>query len=519
LNEIGSSFRYTPIYTISFFLSLISQPYNIIQMFKEFFDQFPYILLGLEILYLLGTVFLAGKIIMDTRTTSKTLAYLMLIIFLPVAGIIIYFVFGVNYRKNKFYTFKIERNEQVYRTVAGYIQKTHDKTLEEHKEEVWNFITTVNFLYHAARSPLSQGNHTEVLVNGEEKFAKVFEVLGRARHHIHLEYYIYDNDEVGNRLADLLIKKAGEGLKVRFLYDDMGSGKIGKKLLKRLKEGGVEVSPVNKITFRILANRVNYRDHRKIIIVDGSEVFTGGINVSDKYINPNPKQYWRDIHLYIKGEAAFYFQFLFLSSWTFATEKFPEISQDYFDYKTIGGGSSLVQTAASGPDTKPAIMLSTHSAILAAKKRIYMVTPYFIPVETVLNAIKQAGLSGLDVRLMVPKSGDSVIVNAAAYSYYEELLENNVRVFFYTKGFIHAKTMLIDNNFSSIGTANMDARSQELNFEVNALVFDYKINEKLHSIFLEDMNDCEEIFLDTWRKRPKYKVFFEHLARLLSPLI
>lgn len=488
-------------------------------MLKEFLDQFPYILPALEVLYLLGTVFLAGKIIMDTQTTSKTLAYLMLIIFLPVLGIIIYFVFGVNYRKNKFYTFKIEHNEEIYRTIAGYIQKTHSKALEDHKEEVRNFITTINFLYHATHSPLSQGNETEVLINGEEKFAKVFEVLRKAKHHIHLEYYIYDNDTIGNRLADLLIKKAGEGVKVRFLYDDMGSGKIGKKLLKRLKEGGVEVSPVNKIRFRILANRVNYRDHRKIIIVDGSEVFTGGINVSDKYINPNPEQYWRDIHLYIKGEAAFYFQFLFLSSWTFATEKFPEISRDYFDYKNTGEGSSLVQTAASGPDTRPSIMLSTHSAILAAKKRIYMVTPYFIPVETVLNAIKQAALSGLDVRLMVPESGDSVIVNAAAYSYYEELLENNVRVFFYKKGFIHAKTMLVDDDFSSIGTANMDVRSQELNFEVNALVFDKKINEKLHRIFIGDMKDCEEIFPDTWRKRPRYKVFFEHLARLLSPLI
>ncbi|MDR2236895.1 MAG: cardiolipin synthase [Chryseobacterium sp.] len=488
-------------------------------MFKDFLDQFPYILVGLEILYVLGTVFLAARIIMDTRTTSKTLAYLMLIIFLPVLGILIYFVFGVNYRKNRFYTFKIERNEQVYRKVARYIQHTHNQALENHGDQVSDFITTVNFLFHASRSPLSQGNYTEVLVNGEGKFAKVFEVLEKARHHIHLEYYIYDNDGIGNRLADLLIKKAGEGIRVRFLYDDMGSGKIGKMLLKRLKEGGVEVSPVNKITFRLLANRVNYRDHRKIIIVDGAEVFTGGINVSDKYINPNSTQYWRDIHLYIKGEAAFYFQFLFLSSWTFATEKFPEISPDYFNGKNSSGGSSLVQTAASGPDTKPSIMLSTHSAILAAKKRIYMVTPYFIPVETVLNAIKQAALSGLDVRLMVPKSGDSVVVNAAAYSYYEELLENNVRIFFYKKGFIHAKTMLIDDHFSSIGTANMDARSQELNFEVNALVFDEKINEKLHSIFLEDMNDCEEILLETWQKRPRYKVFFEHLARLLSPLI
>lgn len=487
-------------------------------MLKEFFDQFPYILLGLEGLYLIGIIFLAGKIIMDTRNTSKTLAYLMLIIFLPVLGIIIYFVFGVNYRKNKFYTFKIERNEQVYQAVSTYIRETHHKTLESHQEQLDQFLTTVNFLYNAGHSPLSQGNYAEILVNGEGKFEKVFEVLEKAAHHIHLEYYIYDNDSIGNRLADLLIKKAGQGVKVRFLYDDMGSGKIGKKLLRRLKDASIEVSPVNKITFRLLANRVNYRDHRKIIIVDGAEVFTGGINVSDKYINPNPKQYWRDVHLYMKGEAAFYFQFLFFSNWIFATEKIPEISQLYFT-KSIEEGSSLIQTAASGPDTKPSIMLSTTSAILSAKKRIYIVTPYFIPVETVFNAIKQAALSGVDVRLMVPKSGDSIVVNAAAYSYYEELLENKVKVFFYKKGFIHAKTMLIDDIFSSVGTANMDVRSQELNFEVNALVFDQKINGKLQDLFRKDMNDCEEIHLDSWKKRPKYKVFFEHLARLLSPLI
>ncbi|MBL1220693.1 cardiolipin synthase [Chryseobacterium sp. L7] len=487
-------------------------------MIKEFFNQFPYILVGLEVLYLLGIIFLAGKIIMDTKNTSKTLAYLMLIIFLPVLGIIIYFVFGVNYRKNKFYTFKIERNEQVYQAVSNYIRETHHKTLENHKEDIDQFLTTINFLYNAGHSPLSQGNHAEVLVNGEGKFEKVFEVLERAVHHIHLEYYIYDNDGIGNRLADVLIRKAKEGVIVRFLYDDMGSGKIGKKLLNRLKEGGIQVSPVNKITFRLLANRVNYRDHRKIIIVDGAEVFTGGINVSDKYINPNPKQYWRDVHLYMKGEAAFYFQFLFFSNWVFATEKIPEVSPLYFTKKE-GGGTSLIQTAASGPDTKPSIMLSTTSAVLSAKKRIYIVTPYFVPVETVLNAIKQAALSGVDVRLMVPKSGDSVVVNAAAYSYYEELLDNKVRIFFYKKGFIHAKTMLIDDTFSSVGTANMDVRSQELNFEVNALVFDPKINGKLQDLFREDMNDCEEISLESWRKRPKSKVFFEHMARLLSPLI
>lgn len=488
-------------------------------MIKEFLSQFPYVLPVIEILYLGGIFFLAGRIIMDTRNTSKTLAYLMLIVFLPIIGIVIYFVFGVNYRKNKFYTFKIERNEEIYNRIQKYIKDTHYEALRDRGNELDNFITTSNFLYHAGHSPLTQKNRVEVLVNGEEKFSKVFEVLQSAKHHIHLEYYIYDNDDIGNKLADLLIQKSSEGVIVRFLYDDMGSGKIGKILLKRLRDAGVETSPVNRITFRVLANRVNYRDHRKIIIVDGIEVFTGGINVSDKYINPNPKQYWRDMHLYIKGNGAFYFQFLFLSNWIFATEKIPQLSEEYFKYKNNDEGNTILQVAASGPDTKPSIMLSTTSAILSAKEKVYIVTPYFVPVETVLNAIKQSAIAGLDVRLMVPESGDSVIVNAAAYSYYEELLESNVRVFFYKKGFIHAKTMTIDDHFASVGTANMDVRSQELNFEVNTLVFDREVNQKIQKVFLKDIDDCEEIILSEWRKRPKYKVFFEHVARLLSPLI
>lgn len=488
-------------------------------MMKEFLDQFPYVLLIAEVIYFAAVILLAAKIIMDTKTTSKTLAYLLLIIFIPVAGIVIYFVFGVNYRKNKFYNFKFEINEEIYKDIHKYIETTHQESLQANEDRLKEYITTINFLYNAAYSPLSSKNEVEILVNGEEKFAKVFECIRKAKHHIHLEYYIYENDTVGNQLADLLILKAKEGLIIRFLYDTMGSGQIGKKMIRKLRDAGIKVSPVNTITFRLLANRVNYRDHRKIIIIDGKEVFTGGINVSDKYINPNSKQYWRDIHLYLKGNSAFYFQFLFLTNWVFATEKIPQLSKDYFDYHEEYEGNKLVQVAASGPDTTPVIMMSTSSAILAAKKRVYIVTPYFIPVETILNAIKQVAQAGLDVRLMVPEKGDSIMVNSAAYSYYEELMENKVRVFFYKKGFIHAKTMIVDNDFSSVGTANMDVRSQELNFEVNTLIFDQETNQKLEAVFLEDMKDCTELSLSEWRKRPKAKVFFEHLARLFSPLM
>ncbi len=485
----------------------------------NFLQNSPNLLTILEILHIVIIIPLSAKIIIDTKNVSKTLAYLLLIIFVPVIGILIYFFIGVNYRKNRFYNFKIKRNEELFIRVQNIIADAHASVINQKKNEIHQFRNTINFLFKGSRSLLTSGNHVELLVNGEEKFPKVFSVIAQAKHHIHLEYYIYECDEIGQSLGELLIKKAQEGVIVRFLYDDFGSSKIGKRFLKKLRQAGVETSPVNKIRFKLFANRLNYRDHRKIIVVDGEHVFSGGINVSDTYINKPGKAYWRDTHLYLRGNGAFYFQFLFLTNWVFATEK-PIISiRDYFKETRLKAGDKLIQVATSGPDVVPSIMLSTTSTIYEAEERIYITTPYFIPVEPVLNALKTQALAGLDVRLLVPKKGDSIFVNAAAYSYYEELLENGVRVFFYEKGFIHAKTMLVDSNFSCIGSANMDVRSQELNFEVNTHIYNHDINQKLYSIFLDDLENSREISLDQWKKRPKIKVFGEHLARLISPLL
>ncbi|WP_300675591.1 cardiolipin synthase [Soonwooa sp.] len=486
---------------------------------KAFLEQYQILIYILESLYFIGIVLLSVKIIIDTKTTSKTLAYLLLIIFLPIVGILIYFFFGVNYRKNKFYHFKIKRNEKVYNEIQHFVARAHDKVLESHQKELQKYFSTFSFLFHGTQSPLTESNKVELLINGEEKFPKVFEVLKSARHHIHLEYYIFEDDYIGRELSNILIEKAKNNVVVRMLYDDLGSGKLSKSLKEELKSAGVEIYPVNKITFRLFANRVNYRDHRKIIIVDGREVFSGGINVSQKYVNDKPdKLFWRDTHLYIKGNGAFYYQFLFLSNWIFSTQKLPKIDASYFNYSDFDG-EQIVQVAASGPDTKPAIMMSTVSAIYSATKRIYITTPYFIPVEAVLQAIKQMAQSGIDVRLLVPAKGDSKLVNAAAYSYYEELLESGVKIYFYEKGFVHAKTIVIDDDLSIIGTANMDIRSQELNFEVNTMVYDKLITEKLTASYYDDLTHSKEIFLKDWKLRPKLKTFFEHLARLFSPLL
>ncbi|WP_374329507.1 phospholipase D-like domain-containing protein [Soonwooa sp.] len=213
-----------------------------------------------------------------------------------------------------------------------------------------------------------------------------------------------------------------------------------------------------------------------------------------KYVNDKPdKLFWRDTHLYIKGTGAF----------------------NYSDFE----GDQIIQVAASGPDTKPAIMMSTVSAIYSATKRVFITTPYFIPVESVLQAIKQVSLSGVDVRLLVPAQGDSMIVNAAAYSYYKELLESWVKIYFYEKGFVHSKTIVLDDDLSIVGTANMDVRSQELNLEVNTMVYDKIITEKLAASYFEDLKQSKEIFLKDWKARPKLKSFFEHLARLFSPVL
>lgn len=482
-------------------------------------EWWPYILATLEVLYFLIAVLVATKIIKDTRTTSKTLAYILLIIFLPVLGIIIYFVFGINYRKNKFYNFKIEHNQKVYNQIVDYTTQTNQRVLHKYKHRLLPYEALITFLFNASRSPVVEGNCIEVLQNGEEKFKKVFEAIRLARYHVHLEYYIYENDNIGTQLAELLIQKVAEGVEVRFLYDALGSNRIKKKFVNRLKNAGVQIAPVNKIRFRMLANRINYRDHRKIIIVDGKEAFTGGINVSDKYINNgNNKRYWRDTHLYIKGPGIFYLQYLFISNWIFSNERMMELKKEYFNDKPEPN-NKIVQIAASGPDTKPSIMYSTVSSIFSAKKRLYITTPYFIPSDNVLLAIKHAALSGVDVRLIVPEISDSKFVNAAAYSYYDEILSAGVRVFLYEKGFIHAKTMIVDEELSMVGTANMDVRSHEMNFEVNAIVYDREINRQLTDAFLKDLENCREISLEEWSQRNKVKIFFEHLARLLSPLL
>jgi cardiolipin synthase len=477
-----------------------------------------------EIVYGIILLFVCLRIIYDTRSSSKTLAYLLLAIFVPVAGMLFYFLFGKNYRKHLIYSKKLVMDDKRLRDLNKRIISTTEKSLQLNEDEISEEGKgLVNLLLNDNLSPLTTGNNVTLLINGEEKFPNVFKALESAQRHIHLEYFIYEDDRIGNKIKDILISKAIEGVKVRFIYDDFGSRSIRKRLVKELKLAGVEAYPFNRVRLLLFANRINYRNHRKIIIIDGKTGFTGGINISDRYINnynKKNKYFWRDTHLRIDGPGTLYLQNIFLCDWNFCSGQKLEPDISFFNTDPQSGSSVSVQISASGPDSpNSTIMLSLLKAISIAREEILITTPYFIPGGSIIDGLKIASLGGVSVKLLVPGISDSRIVNAAARSYYGELLNSGVEIYLYRKGFVHSKTVVIDNSFAVVGTANMNHRSFNLDFEVNANIFSGVFAEKMRIMFYDDLNDSEKISYERWQIRPKYLKLPERIARLFSPLM
>jgi len=467
--------------------------------------------------YLALVVFVCFRILYDIQSTSKTFAYLLITLLLPGIGMLIYFAVGANYRKNKLYSKKIITDNKLLAEIREKIVHESEKTWETGEHEVKSHKELARMLLHD-NSPLTGDNEVKLLLNGEEKFPEVLKALKAAQHHIHMEYYIFENDNIGNQIKEILIQKAAAGVKVLFIYDDFGSRGIRNGFVRELREGGVKAFPFYKIWFVALSNRTNYRDHRKIIVIDGCTGFVGGINVSDRYINPT-KPYWRDTHVMIKGPGVYYLQYLFICDWNFCSGKKLPIIPEYF-CSTKTKGKAIVQIAASGPDSdNPIIMFSLMQTISMAKEELLITSPYFIPGDTILNAICAAAMSGVKIKLLVPLKSDSALVNAAARSYYNEILEAGAEIYLYKKGFVHAKTMVADGQLAIIGTANMDHRSFELNFEVNSMIYDTAIAQQLKQAFLNDLKDSVQINAKTWAKRTLFRQLPEKLCRLFSPLL
>ncbi|MEX6688939.1 cardiolipin synthase [Danxiaibacter flavus] len=487
-----------------------------------FFKNIDWLLIA-ELTYLGILIIVCLRIIYDTRTSTKTLAYLLFAVFVPVIGMISYFFLGINYRKRNLYSKKLLADDTLQQKMEAEIQKSTEEILAANPPEIKKNRELACLLLKDNMSPLTDSNRVKLLFNGEEKFPEVLEALKQAKNHIHIEYYIFEDDEIGNQIKEILIQKAAEGVEVRLIYDDFGSSSIRRKFVPGLIENGVEAYPFYRVLFLLFANRLNYRNHRKIIIVDGHTAFVGGINISDRYINNGNKKnriYWRDTHLRIDGAGCQYLQYLFLCDWNFCSDQQLQPTKMFFPKPKTYETDTLVQIAAGGPDSKtPGILFSLLQAINLAKKEILITTPYFIPGDSLLDALIVAALSGVSVKLLVPGISDSRFVNAAAHSYYDDLLDAGVEIYFYKKGFIHAKTLVYDGAVAAVGTANMDYRSFELNFEVNAFIYDPHIAKQLTKAFYDDLEHAERIDIVRWEKRAFLKVMFEKTARMLSPLL
>ncbi|MFI3331679.1 MAG: cardiolipin synthase [Rikenellaceae bacterium] len=468
-------------------------------------------------LYLIPVIFIIVVIIMDKREPVRALAWICVVALLPYAGIILYIFFGRNFRKEKIFSRKGARDEKLLKRLSQrQLKLLSTANLEGEISENKEIIT---LMLNNSRSLLTLHNRVKVLNNGSETFPEIIKTLHEAKQSIHLEYYIIENDALGESIADILVSKALEGVEVRLIYDDVGSWSLSRRYIARLQRAGVKVYCFMPVMFPLLTSKLNYRNHRKIVVVDSKVAFTGGINIAERYIKGTKLGKWRDTHLKIEGEAVAQLQKVFALDWFFVSRKQLLDDEKYFPQTNIDDFLP-VQIASSGPDSHWAsIMQAFFAAICKAKNNIFISSPYFLPNQAVLTALKVAAMSGVDVRILLPSRSDSKIVYWATRSYIEELLEAGIKVYFYKKGFNHSKLIIIDENFASVGTANMDIRSFEHNFEVAALIYDKKTATELSVAFERDIDDAKQLNMTQWRKRPLRESIYESFARLLGPLL
>ncbi|KIQ95293.1 Cardiolipin synthase [Anoxybacillus thermarum] len=468
-----------------------------------------------SLLVTLSVIFISFVIFLENRHPTKTLTWLVLFGSFPLVGFIFYLFFGQNYRKKRLFRKKALLDEQTFRKLeTNRADQERKLYMKPHQQSLLQLAKRLT------KESISTATKTHVLTNGEETFTAIFAELEKAEHHIHLEYYIVRDDDIGQRLKHILMTKAKKGVHVRFLYDAVGSWKLPKTYIHEMREAGVDMIPFSPVRLPFLNNTINFRNHRKIIVIDGKVGFVGGLNIGDEYLGKNDYfGFWRDTHLLVSGEAVRTLQLIFLQDWYYMTGQ-QLLTMNYLSAPTVDEAIGGVQLVAGGPDTKWEVIKHLFFAMItSAQRSIWIASPYFIPDEDIFTALKVAALSGIDVRLLVPKRPDKKIVFYASRSYFPELLEAGATIYEYEKGFMHSKIIVVDGELASIGTANMDMRSFHLNFEVNAFLYQTPSVQKLVDDFIDDFHHSTKINMKQFQQRPLWMRIAESTARLLSPLL
>lgn len=474
----------------------------------------------ISILFILNILLAIIVIFLERKNPTSTLAWLMVLLLLPDIGFILYLIFGQNLSRQKLFKLKIEEDQMLHELLLEQHSHLENNEIQFNDESIKNYKDMIHMHLINSDSIFTQDNEVEIFTDGKEKFDALIKSIESARNHIHMVYYIMKNDSLSKRIVDSLTKKAKEGVEVRLLYDAVGGRSLPRNFFKDFKSAGGRVTSFFPSKLPLINFRINYRNHRKLAIIDGKYGFIGGFNIGNEYLGLNKKMgYWRDTHLKIKGSAVQMIQSRFILDWRYASKEIIGYNSEY--YPIIDNvGKIGIQIVSSGPDSEQEQIKNGYLKMInSAKESIYIQTPYFIPDGSVLEALKIASLSGIDVRLMIPNKPDHIFVYWATYSYVGELLKAGARIFVYDKGFLHAKTIVVDGKLASVGTANIDVRSFKLNFEVNAFIYDTNTSCKLKNIFEEDLNYCTELTSELYKKRSFIIKFKESISRLLSPIL
>lgn len=471
-------------------------------------------------LFLINFVIAMTIIFLERKNPSATLAWIMILFLVPAAGILFYFLFSQNISRQRIFRMtKYEEaiinaslNEQINAIKRGEFVFTNPESKK------WQDMIRLHQTYSDAF--FTQDNKISLLTDGDHKFDSLIKDLKNAKQTINIMYFIVKNDSIGRLLIDTLVQKAQEGVEVRFLIDAMGSRQISRKMLEPLRQAGGQYAYFFPPKFKYLNMKLNYRNHRKLVVIDGTIGYLGGFNVGNEYVGKKKKfGFWRDTHLRLMGSCVQDMNARFILDWRFASKENIVISQAYYN-EPFQAGTTGIQIVSCGPESsKEEIKQGYLKMIFSAKKNIYIQTPYFVPDASILEALKTAALSGVDVRIMIPCMPDHMFVYWATYSYVGILLNLGAKIYIYDDGFMHAKTICVDGEVASIGSANFDIRSFRLNFEANAFIYDAAEVYKLEAIFETDMAKSHELTRQLYRNRPLMIKFKESISRLLSDLL
>ena len=480
----------------------------------------PWISIVVTLLYVyifVTTIYL----LLENRETSTTLAWLLVFIFVPFLGIVFYFLFGKGTKK------KI-RNHIVPQNLEGRIQDIDSRIVEKQKKEMESLGTTylsaghvklMRLLYRNSHSILTRRNDVDLFFKGGDKFDVLLDDFEKAEKYIHMEYFIWEADALSERVAAVLKRKAAQGVSVRILYDSVGNY-LSKRYLNRLRRDGIRIYAYYNYLSLFKLHTLNYRNHRKMVIIDGNTGYIGGMNMGEEYINGGKRfPSWRDTHMRVQGQSVTVLQEVFAVSWLNTTGEV----LDFVEPVPLPGGNPgllPIQITTSGPDSEwESIKQLYFLLISSAEETIFIHTPYFIPDSSIGIALKTAALSGVDVRIMLTGLLDKHLPYWVAMTFFRDLLAAGVRIFYYTKGFMHAKTIVVDSKTCSVGTANMDIRSFQLNYEINALIYDPDISENIETMFYRDMEYAEEFTMEDYNRIHPVKHLRNSLARLFAPLL